>query len=102
MISLHTVQANPQVISTDRHVLQGWVELSQVKWDAAAKQLSGTAKLIGGEAFKLVIANNGLTPVKAEAQGATAKLGAANDPSLSAVILERAENGETAWKISYK
>lgn len=34
MISVRKVQSHPQVISTNRHILQGWVEMKDVRWDA--------------------------------------------------------------------
>jgi hypothetical protein len=102
MLSIRKVQANPQVLSTDRHVLQGWVDLAEVKWDPSAKRLSGIAKVIGGEPFKLVVANNGLNPLKATAQDGTAKLASASGSELSTVVLERPANGNVAWQIDFK
>ena len=43
LLSLHEKRGTPQVISTDRHVLQGAVELEQVDWDAATRTLRGTS-----------------------------------------------------------
>ena len=101
MVSLRKVQPNPQVLSTDRHILQGWVDLAAVKWDPAAKRLSGTAKVIGGEPFKIVIADNGLKAVKAAAENATATFGAAPAPGLSAIVLERPASGDTEWQVGF-
>ena len=101
MISLRRVQPHPQVLSTNRHVLQGWVELEQVHWDWAAQRLSGRAKVIGGEPFKLVVANNGLTPVKASAEQTSAVLSPAAWPELSVLVLERPTNSDTAWEINF-
>ncbi len=67
MISLHRVQQNPQVISSDRHVLQGWVELSGVKWNPREKTLAGSARVIAGEPLNFVIARNGVDLATAEA-----------------------------------
>lgn len=41
VLALHEKQEVPQVIATDRHVLQGAVELEDVTWDAATRTLSG-------------------------------------------------------------
>jgi hypothetical protein len=101
MLSIRKVQANPQVLSTDRHLLQGWVDLAEVKWDTASKRLSGVAKVIGGEPFKLVVANNGLSPLKVTAHDAKATLVSASSPELSAIVLERPVNGNVAWQIEY-
>jgi hypothetical protein len=55
----------------------------------------------GGEPFKLVLANNGLTPVQAGAEQAAAELSAAA-PGLSIVVLTRPTNGGTAWQVEYR
>ena len=102
MISLRKVQPNPQVLSTNRHLLQGWVDLAGVAWDANAKRLSGTAKVIGGEPFKIVIANNGRKATAATAPGATAKLEAHQDPSLTILTIERPATGDCAWQIDWE
>ena len=103
MLSVRKAQGNPQVLSTSRHILQGWVDLADVKWDAASKTLSGVAKVIGGEPFKIVLAGNGLTAKKPSAQGGEARL--ESHPAgadYSVLVLERPENGDVAWNIQYK
>jgi len=46
LLALHEKKGKPQVISTDRHVLQGAIELDQVTWDENTKTLS--AESAGG------------------------------------------------------
>lgn len=43
LLALHERRGVPQVVSTNRHVLQGAHELERVVWDAAAKTLSGVS-----------------------------------------------------------
>lgn len=102
MLSVRKVQTIPQVISTDRHILQGWVHLSDVKWDSAAKTLSGVAKVIGGETFHLAIANNGLMVKAVRATGGAATLECIGKTNLSIIALKRGDNGECHWEISYR
>ena len=103
MLSVRKAQANPQVISTSRHLLQGWVDLSDVKWDAASKTLSGVAKVIGGEPFKIVLAGNGLIAKKPSVEGAQARLEPhAAGTDYTVLTLERPENGDVAWSVHYK
>lgn len=102
MISLRKAQPNPQVLSTNRHVLQGWVDLSDIKWDATSKTLSGTAKVIEGESFKIVIARNGLKDGKISAQGSTAKLEAhPASEDLAVIVLDRPATGDTQWQVAF-
>jgi hypothetical protein len=58
-----------QIAGPDRHVLQGWVDLANVKWDGREHRFSGVARVIGGEPFKIVIAGNGNIGSRATASG---------------------------------
>jgi hypothetical protein len=102
MLSIRKVQPNPQVLSTNRHLLQGWVDLANVKWDSKGRILSGVAKVIGGEPFKIVVAGNGSTATRVTASGAKAKLSKHPADGLVQIILERPDNGEVVWQISFE
>jgi hypothetical protein len=102
MLSVRKAQPNPQVLSTSRHVLQGWVDLSNVKWDAATRQLSGAAKVIGGEPFRIVLAGNGFKPAGANTATGQARL----DPHQSGaeyatLVLENATTSDAAWSVKF-
>jgi hypothetical protein len=97
MFSVRKVQPNPQVLSTNRHVLQGWMELSGVRWDGIGRILSGKAKVIGGEAFRIVVAGNGVKPVSASGRLESHVAGG----WYFSLVLERAESGETPWTIQF-
>lgn len=43
VLSIHEKKNIPQIISTDRHVLQGAVELENVNWDESSKTLSASS-----------------------------------------------------------
>jgi hypothetical protein len=103
MLSIRKVQSNPQVLSTNRHVLQGWVDLADMKWDAAGKKLSGVAKVIGGEPFRLVLAGNGSKPLKVTANDAVARMEPhpAGD-EFTTLVLERKENGAVNWSVDFE
>ena len=44
LLAIHEQQGHPQVISTDRHVLQGAIELQDLNWDAASRTLRGVSQ----------------------------------------------------------
>jgi len=82
--------------------MQGYVDLANVKWDAKGKQLSGVAKVVGNEPFRIVVASNGSQAGAANASGAKAHLEAhPGDPGLSVLVLERPENGDVSWQVKY-
>jgi hypothetical protein len=102
MISLRKVQSNPQVLSTDRHLLQGWVDLSNVAWDSQSKTLKGTAHVIGGEPFKVVVADNDAHFDKADAKGATFTVTPHLVDGLRYLTLTSATTAEVEWQLQYK
>jgi len=101
MIAIRRKLNFPQPISTNRHLLQGWVELKDVAWRPESKTLSGIASVIAGEPFKIVVANNEYKPVKAQAKGAKCELKPHPVDGLSCLILTAGKNTEVKWEIKY-
>jgi len=102
MVSLRKATPYPQVISTDRHILQGWVELKGVRWNAKTNTLSGTASVIGGEPFKIVIANNEARPLKSGAKGGKSELTPHPVAGLSCLTLSADANTDVTWTLKYE
>ena len=103
MLSIRKVQAHPQVLSTDRHVLQGWVDLADVTWDSASRKLSGVAKVIGGEPFRIVLAGNGHRPLRGNAADAEVRLEphpAGGD--FTTLVLGRKDSGPVHWQVEFE
>ena len=103
MLSVRKVKDNPQVLSTNRHILQGWVELKDVNWDSAGKKLSGIAKIIGGEPFRIVVANNGRKNIRVISAGSKARMEShPAGKNFAILVLERKDSKETYWEVKYK
>jgi hypothetical protein len=102
MISIHRVEDHPQWLSTDRHVMQGYVDLvEKPAWDADKATLTGTSVLIGGEAYRMTVALNGSNATKVKARGAAASIEAREDPELVDVVLTSRKNREVNWSIYF-
>ena len=103
MMSVHEVTDHPQFISTNRHVMQGYMDVLKTAWNPATRTLSGTSKVVGGETYKLVIATNGLKPAGCSAQGAKAevKLTAPETAGIAVLSLDQAANGTVDWAVSF-
>ncbi len=101
MMSVHEVEKNPQVISTNRHVMQGYTDVSNVKWDAAGKVLTGTSKAVGGETYKLVIATNGYKAVSCKVADAKVKLIKGDDANFIVLAIDKPKNGTIEWRIVF-
>ena len=102
MVSLRKVQPNPQVVSTDRHLLQGWVDLSEVYWNAQSKTLSGKAHAIGGEPLKIVVADNKANFVKADVKGATCAVTPHAVEGLRCLTITSVATAEVNWVLNYE
>lgn len=102
MISLRKALRRPQVVSTDRHLLQGWVDLADIKWNAESKTLSGVANVIGGEPFTIIIANNGHKPVNDLESNAAFQITPFPTTDLTRLTLSAADSAPVAWRITYE
>jgi len=83
-----------EILSTNRHLLQGWMDLADVRWDRATKTLQGTARVIGGDPFHIAIANNGAKP-----SGGDVDLQPHPADGLRTLVLTAAETTDVQWSV---
>jgi hypothetical protein len=104
MMSVHEVAKHPQFISSNRHVMQGYVDVLQTQWRPATRTLTGTSKVVGGETYKLVIATNGRQPAACSAPGATAAIQVTSSQAggLAVLSLDVKENVTLDWTVSFQ
>jgi hypothetical protein len=104
MISVHAEEKNPQFVSTNRHIMQGYVDMARYpSWDASKKQLSGVSKVVGGETYSVVIAVNGYKLLGAKARGANASTKMTNrGRGLALLSIDSDQNGEIEWTVYFK
>jgi uncharacterized protein (UPF0218 family) len=104
MISIHAVEKNPQFISTNRHIMQGLVDMVELPvWNENNKVLVGKSKVIGREEYRVVIALNGYKSVKCSAQNAKATIKMIDgEKDLAVLSILSAINKDVAWEISFK
>ena len=103
MLSIHQVEPNPQWISTDRHLMQGYVDLVQIEWLPGRNVLTGISKIVGDDPYVITVAANGYVPK-------TAKV---NDPGTQVVLentgtglvkltLTRSKNAIVEWTLKFQ
>jgi hypothetical protein len=104
MLSIRRRLAHPQVVSTDRHLLQGWVELSDIVWDDTAQTLRGRWCSVSAEATGITLAANGRRAVVATCAGGNARLQpiASGVESYTRVILEADTGGWLDWSVRFE
>lgn len=100
MMSVHAVQPVPQFISTNRHIMQGYIDLRSCRWDQKENKLKGESDVIGGEPYTIVIALNGKHPVGCQAKGAKASYEFADPENgiLKLTIMSK-QNKTVAWSL---
>ncbi len=67
ILAVRPLLAYPFLLSTSRHVTQGMIDVTDEKWESAAKTLSAKSQIIAGDAYELRI----YAPVKPQAWKAT-------------------------------
>jgi hypothetical protein len=102
MISVRECLTRPQVISTDRHVMQGYLDLLRVDWDERRRVLTGVSRIIGGDRYTVTLALNGQSPRKVECKdkNITAKLSSVKE-DIAGFTLEGPDNGTIEWSVAF-
>lgn len=95
MVSVREQMTIPQVLSTDRHLMQGYIELSNVNY--ANRVLSGNAQMVEGETMKIIIATNGKKP-----KSTTLEKGQASFKMLDKDLMELSLLGNQPEKLEWK
>lgn len=120
MMSVHEVAEHPQFLSTNRHLMQGYTDLLGCTWNASKRELEGVSAVVGGEAYKVIIATNGFQPKSASADdrieqslerstvaGGKRELTVEvrhlpDTDGLAELTIRRADNGPVAWKVVFE
>lgn len=102
MMSVRECLDHPQVLSTDRHLMQGYLDLMSVEWDENQKLLSGVSKVIGVDQYTISIALNGFRPevISYDNPGTETDLTFGKDGAIR-MTLERPENATVKWSVSF-
>jgi hypothetical protein len=101
VIALKRRSDRPQVVSTNRHVSQGAVDLSDVKWDEKAQTLSGKSKVVGGADYELRIDPGKVLPAATVTVAGGASASSKPDGKNLRVTIKSPTSGEVAWSIRF-
>ena len=96
--SLRRKLDHPQILSTNRHIMQGL--LDPTEWNAASMASTGTAEVVAGEPFVITIAANGHLPTAATASAGSASF--RRDGELVKLSLETDRGTEIRWTLAWK
>jgi hypothetical protein len=103
MIAVHEVAQHPQFISTNRHIMQGYNDLKNVLWTASSKTYKGTAAVVGGDTYKIIIALNGRQPVSCKTNSGTCLFKTIDEENgLIEVSINSLVNKNIQWAVIFK
>jgi hypothetical protein len=103
MMSVHAKEEHPQFISTNRHIMQGYLDLKDVNWDKKQRTLSGTAEVIENEPFEIVIATNNYKVKEAKVlQGKVTVTQQNLAEGIVKLTILNATNAPIKWSLSFK
>jgi hypothetical protein len=102
MISVRECLQRPQVLSTDRHVMQGYLDLQREQWDGSQRVLTGVSKIVGGDPYTVTLALNGHSLGKLEC--ANPQVATRLSPPSNGIVefsLTGPENATVEWTVSF-
>jgi hypothetical protein len=101
MISVRECLDRPQVLSTDRHIMQGYLDLAEVAWHEESHVLSGVSRIVGGDPYRVSLALNGhkATAVECQPGKVTASLLPRGDGVVE-LVFESPANTVVRWSVS--
>lgn len=102
MMSIHEAKDHPQFISTNRHIMQGYIDLIRVEWLPGRNILRGISRITGGDSYVVTIATNGYTARAAQIDDPSSQVVLENDDNgLSRLIIKRDENAIVEWTVKF-
>jgi len=100
VFAIREARPHPWVLSTTRHISQGGVSLSEVKWDAPAKTLSGRSAVVVGDPYVLTVhLPAGFRLETATVGGESVKT--ANQGETATVRMVPSTTGTVEWKMTF-
>lgn len=98
--SIRTMENRPQIISTNRHISQGGVDLVDVSWSDSANTLCGTSDVVRSDRYEIALrVPKGYRFANAKIDGRPAEIG--KDPDLTRVSTVPEQTKRVSWKAEF-
>lgn len=103
MMSVRKVENHPQYLSTNRHIMQGYLDMKECAWKQEKKTLEGISKVVGADPYKIVIATNGMKYKGCSSSHGKASIKQINNSGeFIELILSNKTNQDIAWKVFFE
>jgi hypothetical protein len=100
LFALRELRPYPWIISTNRHISQGGIDLDSVTWDEHAKALAGVSTVVKGDLYMITLnVPNDYAMVTAKFGTTAATIGANN--GATTIAFTPASNGPVAWTAQF-
>jgi hypothetical protein len=102
VLTLVPMESHPQLISTSRHITQGWVDVIKTHYDEATKAYSGTSRVVKDDPYELRFAfprGLGMAVTAATAGGLPVTI--ANHQGWSTIRFTSPKNQEVKWSVTF-
>ena len=104
VLTLLKDNGQPQLISTSRHITQGWVDLKSLSYDSARLSIKGTSQIIKGDPYQLTFVyprnRRNLRIKKASVPGH--KFSVYNYDGWSVVSIESRSTKPVPWEVCFE
>ena len=103
MMSVRECLDRPQILSTNRHVMQGYLDVIRTEWLPGRSVLTGVSKVVGDDPYVITLALNGFHPSKALCTDKDTKI--ASSPGKDGLVqltLKRPTNGIVEWSVAFE
>jgi len=102
VLTLLPASNEPQLISTSRHLTQGWVDLLAQSYDAASNSYSGKSKIIRNDPYELrFVFPHGSNLAIKQASAGKLPVKISNHQGWATVEFTSAETTEVSWRVSF-
>jgi hypothetical protein len=102
LVAVHPDQGRPQWLSSDRHLTQGGVELTDLDWHGTARRLRGSLRLVRHHALEVrVFVPTGYALREATATGAEVRAVRTGPDSIARISLWAAESGAAEFALTF-
>jgi hypothetical protein len=96
-----------QLISTNRHITQGWVDLTELKYDGATKTYSGRSHVIKNDPYELRFVfprdnNSAVKTVSASSEAGDLPTTIANHQGWATVKINSGRTTDVTWKVVFE
>jgi hypothetical protein len=101
MMAVREAFGRPQLLSTNRHVMQGYLDVVRIEWHPGRCMLAGISKVVGEDPCVLTVAPNGFRAAGASCTDNTKTAMRTTKDGLVELTLTRPTNGIVEWVINF-